>query len=164
LDTNIIPDIGGLVRMRDAIIDDCTLARLVKQGGFRTWTGLSRDVRGTRTYEDLKEIWDMVARSAYTQLRYSLFLLFVCAFLMITLFWAPIVGIFSYSSGVQALSVIAWMAMIIAYIPTLLFYQRNPAWALLLPVTSGLYLAMTISSAIRYYRGERSRWKGRVYT
>jgi len=36
-------------------------------------------------------------------------------------------------------------------------------WALLLPLGAGLYLGMTWSSAIRYWRGVRSQWKGRVY-
>jgi hypothetical protein len=52
---------------------------------------------------------------------------------------------------------------LIAYLPTLLFYGLSPAWALLMPLTGGLYLSMTWSSAIQYYRGVRSRWKGRVY-
>ena len=39
----------------------------------------------------------------------------------------------------------------------------SPLWLVLTPLGASLYLAMTWSSAIRYWRGMRSRWKGRVY-
>jgi hypothetical protein len=54
--------------------------------------------------------------------------------------------------------------MIATYLPTLRFYRLSPLWALALPVTGTLYLAMTINSAWRYYRGVRSSWRGRVYS
>ncbi len=38
----------------------------------RCWLGLTTDVTSPRPYDRLADIWDMVARSAYTQLRYSL--------------------------------------------------------------------------------------------
>lgn len=42
-------------------------------------------------------------------------------------------------------------------------FHANHAWALSMLVIAGLYLLMTWTSAIRYWRGERSRWKGRIY-
>lgn len=51
----------------------------------------------------------------------------------------------------------------ISYLPTLLYYRLSPLWALLLPIIATLYLAMTWTSAMRYWRGIRSRWKGRTY-
>jgi len=36
-------------------------------------------------------------------------------------------------------------------------------WTLALPVIGTLYLAMTWTSAIRFWRGERARWKDRHY-
>ena len=64
---------GGLAVMRDAIIDDCALARLVRgpRGEGKLWLGLSQDVRSIRPYGGLRGIWDMVARTAYVQLRRS---------------------------------------------------------------------------------------------
>ena len=48
----------------------------------------------------------------------------------------------------------------ITYMPTLWFYRRSPLWALALPITGTLYLLMTISSAVRYWRGSGAAWKG----
>ncbi len=54
--------------------------------------------------------------------------------------------------------------MISAYVPTLRYYQRAILWApMLFPLVGGLFLLMTWSSALRYWRGKRSEWKGRVY-
>jgi hopene-associated glycosyltransferase HpnB len=163
LRADLFDSIGGLQSMRSALIDDCTLAQKVKAAGFRTWTGVSRRVISARPYTSLNEIWKMVARSAFTQLRYSMLLLLVCTLMMLILFWAPVLGLLSASYATRSLSLIAWLGMTIAYLPTLKYYQRNLAWALMLPLIGGLYLLMTWDSALRYWRGERSQWKGRVY-
>ena len=42
LETEALDAIGGFARLRDAIIDDCTLARRVKDAGYGIWTGLTR--------------------------------------------------------------------------------------------------------------------------
>ena len=64
---------GGLDQIRDARIDDIALARLLKRPpvAARCWLGFTTDVRSRRPYPRLAELWGMVARSAYTQLRYS---------------------------------------------------------------------------------------------
>ena len=47
--------------------------------------------------------------------------------------------------------------------PTLRFYDLPPVWILSLPLAACLFLAMTWTSAIRYWCGERTRWKARSY-
>ena len=66
---------GAFPSIRDAIIDDCALAASVKKSGGRTWTGLSLSVRSHRPYPHLSNFWEMVERTAFTQLRYSIWLL-----------------------------------------------------------------------------------------
>jgi hopene-associated glycosyltransferase HpnB len=66
---------GGLAMIRGARIDDVALGRVLKRAGVRCWLGLTTDVRSRRPYPSLAGLWDMVARSAYTQLRYSPLLL-----------------------------------------------------------------------------------------
>ncbi|TVQ79294.1 MAG: glycosyltransferase [Bradymonadales bacterium] len=157
--------IGGYRAIKDALIDDCSLAKAVKSAGFKTWIGLTRSVQSHRAYEGLGEIWQLVARSAFTYLRYSAFLLFVCSLLMVAAFWFLPLSLFILPTG----SVLFWIscagctAMLAAYIPTLRFYGLSPLWSLFLPVSGSLYLSMTWTSAISYWRGKRSAWKGRVY-
>ena len=64
---------GGLERIRSARIDDVALGRLLKSAapGHRCWLGLTTEISSRRAYPRLAQLWDMVARSAYTQLRYS---------------------------------------------------------------------------------------------
>lgn len=163
VDTSALHVIGGVAAIRDAVIDDCTLAKKIKQAGFRTWLGLTHGVISQRSYQSLSEIWDMVARTAYTQLFYSNSLLLVCTLLMTLMYLLPVYGIFYLTGFAWLFSALAVLIMIGLYLPSLRFYALNNLWAICMPVIAGLYLLMTWTSAIRYWRGERSRWKGRVY-
>jgi hopene-associated glycosyltransferase HpnB len=155
--------IGGFNAIRSAIIDDCSLARKIKDSGGRTWIGLSHSVRSHRAYTRLSNFWEMVERTAFTQLNYSSRLLLATTFLMLLAFWLPWAGLFSPYLAVRIVSIFGVCAMTLSYLPMLRYYRRSILWAPMLPLISGLYLLMTWSSARRYWRGERSEWKGRVY-
>lgn len=161
LETSALDAIGGFAALRNELIDDCALARRIKRAGFKTWLGLTHSARSLRRYERLTEIWTMVARSAYTQLGYSPLLLVAVALMFAAAFWAPLAMLLIPEA--RGLAAVALIAMAASYLPVLGFYRLSPAWALALPFIATLYLAMTMSSALRYHAGERSRWKGRVY-
>ncbi|MSR15238.1 MAG: glycosyltransferase [Gammaproteobacteria bacterium] len=161
--TDMLKRIGGVAALRGALIDDCTLARLVKSHGGRTWLGLSHDVVAIRPYGDLTTIWNMVARTAFTQLRYSTALLFVCTVLMVLTFAIPMSGLLAAEPATAILAATTLAMMLITYLPVLTYYRRSLLWLPTLPIAAALYLAMTWTSAIRYWRGERSCWKNRVY-
>lgn len=91
VETNALRRIGTFSSLCDALIDDCTLAAHIKRTGLPTWIGLSHSARSHRGYDDMKTIWNMVARTAYTQLHYSPLLLFACTLTMTSMFWfAPL--------------------------------------------------------------------------
>jgi hopene-associated glycosyltransferase HpnB len=154
---------GAFLSIRDAIIDDCSLASRVKRSGGRTWTGLSHSVRSHRAYVRFSNFCEMIERTAFTQLGYSMGLLLATTFLMLLAFWFPLAGLLSSSLVVRGFAVLGICAMISSYLPTLSYFRRSALWAPLLPLVGGLYLLMTWSSALRYWRGKRSEWKGRVY-
>lgn len=160
--SDMLHRIGGVDALRGALIDDCTLARLVKAHLGRTWLGLSHDVVAIRPYGDLKTIWNMVARTAFTQLRYSSPLLLLCTGLMVLTFCVPVLGLLCERDS-RTLAVVALALMLITYLPVLTYYRRSWFWLPTLPLAAVIYLAMTWTSALRYWRGERSRWKNRVY-
>ena len=62
---------GGVTPIRGALIDDVAMGRLIKSQRGRTWLGVTRQVVSVRPYPGLASLWQMVARSAYTQLLYS---------------------------------------------------------------------------------------------
>jgi hopene-associated glycosyltransferase HpnB len=164
IETDILRKIGAFASLKDELIDDCALAAKVKTAGHRIWTGLSHSVVSHRRYGGLGKIWEMVARTAFTQLRYSPLLLAGCVAALSWAFWLPVIGLAAGDRAGRLLSLAALIAMIITYLPTLRFYRLSPLWTLMLPLTGTLYLAMTADSAWRYLRGVRSTWRGRVYS
>ena len=154
---------GAFLSIRDALIDDCSLAGSVKKSGGRTWIGLSHSVRSHRPYPRLSDFCEMVERTAFTQLRYSTWLLLATTFVLLLAFWFPWVGLFSSSPAVRGFALVGVCAMLASYWPIVRYYRRSVLWAPMLPFIAGLYLLMTWSSALRYWRGKRSEWKGRVY-
>ena len=155
--------IGGFEALKSAIIDDCTLAKKLKENGGNIWVGLSRDVRAIRPYDSLANIWNMVARTAYTQLHYSVWLLLICTLLMLVGYVAPIVALALGDAGAKLSGLVAVGLIVVSYLPTIKYYELPTAWTLTLPFAAALFLAMTWTSAFRYMRGERSRWKNRSY-
>lgn len=163
VETRMLDRIGGFESIRSAVIDDCALARRVKLGGSKVWLGLTHSVKSVRAYQQLREIWDMVARTAFTQLHYSVGLLILCTLLMLLVYQVPVVLVASTNILIRCLALGSLVIMFLTYVPILRFYHRSWAWALGLPLVAAIFLAMTWASAIRYWRGERTRWKGRVY-
>ncbi|MBI1180187.1 MAG: glycosyltransferase [Alphaproteobacteria bacterium] len=158
---------GGLASMRDALIDDCALAARVKGAGGRLWLGFEPGVRSRRESNGLRDLWLMVSRTAFTQLRYSgLLLVLVLAGLALTFLVPPLLLLTwpLHRDGLATLlGAAGWAAMSAAYAPTLAEYGRRPGEALALPATAALYGAMTLHSALNHWRGATSRWKGREY-
>lgn len=161
--TDALRTSGGFSPIKDALIDDCALARQIKRAGFRTWTGLSHSVQSLRPYQGLKDIAHMVARTAFYQLHHSTMLLFLLTAMMILMFWVPMAGLAFPSVWPKLIALSALGIMMITYVPTLRFYGLSMGWALSLPLIGGLYLLMTWMSAIQFWQGTGARWKGRAY-
>lgn len=156
-------EIGGFGAFKECIIDDCELAKRVKQVGGKIWIGLTHSAKSERQYSSLTSFWNMVARTAFTQLGYSAFVLVLTTFVMIGVFWFPILSLGSPSWMEKGAAWLGLISMWVSYLPTLRFYRQNPFWVFTLPFIASLYLLMTWSSALRYWSGQRSVWKGRSY-
>jgi hopene-associated glycosyltransferase HpnB len=155
--------IGGFAGIKATLIDDCALARRVKQKGYSTWLGLSRDVYSHRPYGDLGPIWEMVSRTAFHQLKYSLSLLLIVTAIFLTIYALPWLGLFSNSTLGQTSSTISLAIMMVMYFPILRYYRLSPLWCLAVPLVALMYLAMTWSSAIAHWTGSGKGWRGRRY-
>jgi hopene-associated glycosyltransferase HpnB len=145
--------IGGIAAIRSELIDDCALAKAVKPHG-PIWIGMSADTRSLRAYGSFASIWNMVARTAYTQLRHSPLLL---AGTVVGMFFTYVAPLFGSWPGLAA-----WALMSIAYAPMLRFYGQPLIMAPLLPLVAVFYSGATLASALRYWRGAGGQWKGRV--
>jgi hopene-associated glycosyltransferase HpnB len=158
---------GGLAAIRGAVIDDVALAGVLRRSGARTFLGLADGVRSVRAYPTLGSLWRMVARSAYAQLRHNPALLAGTVLGLLLVFVVPplstVVGAVTGDPVLFALGAGTWVLMAATYVPMLRYHGQPWPAALLLPLTACLYLAMTVDSARRHYRGEGAAWKGRTY-
>jgi hopene-associated glycosyltransferase HpnB len=153
--------IGGIAAIKDALIDDCALAAKMKQqGSIRL--DLAEDSYSLRRYDDWTSIWNMIVRSAFTQLRYSPLLLAGTVLGMALTYLAPPVLAIACGGRAAWLAVAAWLVMTTTYCPMLRYHRQPLWWAPLLPLTALFYLAATLASAWRYWRGRGGQWKGRA--
>ncbi|WP_210947325.1 glycosyltransferase [Streptomyces sp. MK37H] len=153
--------------IRQAVIDDVALARTVKRSGGRIWLGLADRVDSVRPYPRLGELWRMVSRSAYTQLRHNPLLLLVTVAGLAVVYLVPpaavVAGMLTGRPAPLVLGAAAWALMAGTYIPMLRYYRQTLWLAPLLPLTALLYLLMTVDSAVRHHLGQGAAWKGRTY-
>ncbi|VVD94579.1 glycosyl transferase family 2 [Pandoraea iniqua] len=152
---------GGIEAIRDEIIDDCAMGRLLKKQGS-IWLGLTERAMSVRPYDNLGEIRKMVSRTAYAQLQYSPVLLAgTIVSLLLTFIVPPALTIFG--SGIaQWLGFFAWVAMTISYVPMLRFYRQPTSFGPMLPLVAALYTVFTFDSALQHWRGRGGMWKGRA--
>lgn len=163
--SDALREVGGFRAFSDALIDDCTLAARVKEAGFGIWLGLSDAVSSLRAYESFSDFRRMVTRTAFTQLRYSILWLVLVVVSMVCVFIVPVYALLAAPGPVTRwIAFVALIAMASTYLPTVKFYRLSTIWTLTLPVAATLFLAMTVESAIKYWRGIKAEWKGRRYS
>ena len=175
---------SGLEPIKGALIDDVALGQLVKRQRHRTWLGLSvgpgvgtstspstgrgasTGVASVRPYDTLASLWHMVARSAYTQLRYNPLLLAGTVAGLLFLYALPpagaIAGLATGNPLTAAAGLAGWAIMSATYLPMLTLYRVSRFRAPTLPLIALLYAAMTVDSARRHYAGRGGEWKGRT--
>jgi hopene-associated glycosyltransferase HpnB len=165
---------GGLERIKGALIDDVALGTLLKKDGNRIWLGLTTDIRSERPYPSLASLWQMIARSAYVQLRYNPALLAGTLIGLLLLYAVPPAGVIAAliaaAVGATGTAVVVtgiagllgWALMTASYLPMLRFYRLSPLRAPGLPLIAILYAAMTADSARRHYSGAAVSWRGRA--
>ena len=166
---------GGLDRIGGARIDDIALARLLKRppAAARCWLGFTTEVRSRRPYPRLAELWGMVARSAYTQLRYSPALLVAAVAGLAWLYVLPpvaaLAGLAALAAGAGAVAawcaaagLAGWLLQAVTFVPVLRLYRLCWVRAPGLPLVALLYAGMTVDSARRHHAGRGGAWKGRT--
>jgi len=150
-----------MVAIRGALIDDCALAQNLKtQGPIRL--SLTDRVRSIRAYPALEDVRHMVVRSAYAQLRYSPLIFAGTVAGMALTYLAPVLlALFGHGLA-QALGLLAWAIIALAYQPMLRFYRLSPLWGPFLPAVALAYMAFTFDSAYQYARNRGGLWKGHI--
>ncbi len=164
---SVLEAAGGVAVVHDAVIDDVALARAVQhRAGGRLWLGRAEQVRSVRPYRRLRDLWQMVARSAYTQLTRSPLLLVGTVVGLLLVYVVPPAACLSGLATGDALAAVAggsaWLLMTASYLPQLRYAGQPPGLALTLPAVAVLYLLMTVDSARQHRLGRGAAWKGRA--
>lgn len=157
-----LASVGGIASIRGALIDDCSLGAKLKTVG-PIWLGLTNRVQSIRPYPTFADVARMVTRSAYSQLRYSLLALTATTLGMAITFVAPLMLALFASGLPRYLGLLAWAAMSLSFVPTLLYYRLSPIWSAALPGIALLYMSYTLQSAYQHFRRRGGQWKGRVH-
>jgi hypothetical protein len=157
-----LESIGGLAPIRNEVIDDCALARVVKKNGGKIWMGVTRASISLREYKTFAEIRDLIARTAFTQLHYSSLLLVATLLGLFVTYWLPWILFFAGEDPAWLLGSTAASLMTVTFLFTVKFYKRSAIWALTLPFAAAFYGYATFLSAIRYWLGRGAQWKGRT--
>jgi hopene-associated glycosyltransferase HpnB len=154
--------IGGIDAIKDSLIDDVALARAVKASGsiYLAHSGLAASIR---PYPKIGDIWHMISRTAFTQLRHSPAFLALTLVALGAVWLVPAAAILAGHGWPLALGLTAFGLSACSYLPTLARYGRTPLWAILLPLIALFYMAATLGSAVDYWRGRGARWKNRAY-
>ena len=154
--------IGGIAAICGELIDDCALAKAVKNTSGKIWLGVTSKTRSIRGYGTFGEIGRMISRTAFWQLRHSTWLLVgTIAGLFITYMLPPLL-LLTGRLVPACLGMAAWALMTVAYAPSLRVYGLTMLWAPALPGIALFYAGATVYSALRYWSGRGGEWKGRV--
>ncbi|NUU22860.1 MAG: glycosyltransferase [Streptomycetaceae bacterium] len=171
--TDSLARAGGIDAIRDAVIDDVTLGTAVKRNGGRIRLVLADPpdpaddrprtpvhVDSIRPYPRLADLWRMVSRSAFAQLRHSWLLLAgTVVGLALVYLAAPVAlaaGLVAADWRLAVAGLATWALMTATYVPMVRYYGRPP-------FAATLYLGMTVDSALQHARGRGAAWKGRTY-
>ncbi|MEO0833765.1 MAG: glycosyltransferase [Pseudomonadota bacterium] len=165
--------VGGVAAIRNALIDDCALAERLKNHVPRApiFLALARDeITSLRDNHSLASIWQMVSRTAYTQLQHNPTLLLLTLIGMALVYLLPAMVIITAIAGwpvpapVILFALISFALMSISFLPVLQLYKKPWALTLTLPMAAVFYTLMTLHSAIQHWRGRGGAWKGRTYS
>ncbi len=173
-----LAELGGLQAIRGALIDDVSLARMAKRHG-PIFLGHSALARSIRPYARAAAIWDMISRTAFTQLRHSALLLLLTLIGLTIIWlvppWAAVSGVAQLRGYLPAAQdpmmqqwqtwagMLACVLAAVSYQPTLRRYRCNPLWCLALPAIALFYMAATLASACKHWFGAGATWKARTY-
>jgi hopene-associated glycosyltransferase HpnB len=154
--------IGGIDAIKSALIDDVTLARAVKKLG-PIYLGHSALAVSARRYPAFADLWRVISRSAFTQLRYSVLLLVLTILGLSLILVVPAWEVLFGHGWDVVFGLAAFTLAIVSYLPTLERYGQSSTLSLTLPLIAFFFMSATVGSALSYWRGKRASWKNRVY-
>lgn len=166
--------VGGHKGIKDKILEDVTLAKLVKGRGNKLRVAGGRHLIRTRMYRSLKEIWEGWTKNLFLgiekdwkRLIWGLILLTGWGFLPFFLLVQSTLDHFSGVYSIQLIIIIeaCWLVFLNLYVS----WERTRAYnipayyAALFPLTIAAFIGIILSSTYKIASGKGVVWKGRRY-
>ncbi|MER3446332.1 MAG: hypothetical protein C4291_05545 [Candidatus Dadabacteria bacterium] len=167
--------VGGHEAIRDKIVEDFALAKLIKGNGYRLWVARGRNLIRTRMYMNLKEIWEGWTKNIFLgvdknwkRLILGIIMLSLRVFLPFILLILSLLAI--SSSGVSSIQIVIFLESLwLVFLNVYLFREGTKAYAIpayyaiLFPVSAAAFIGIAISSTYKIVSGKGVVWKGRRY-
>ena len=164
--------LGGHVAVKDKIIEDYSLARLLKKAGMRLRFVTGQNVLGVRMYSSLAEIWRGWRKNFYTVSEKHMFaraltrIVLMLTFLVLPfvilaygILLLPATPINPYLVSGAFMSFFLWLGIIVLDRSI----NISPAYALLFPIAILIYVSIGVDATVRGALGMGFDWKGRTY-
>lgn len=157
--------IGGHEAVKDEIVEDVALARLIKQEGFtmRMFDGIGSV--SCRMYHNEEEIFEGLRKNFLAGFNHSIPAFLFTGFLHFSVFLLPFstlfISVVIYDSTIFFLSVASVSLLLLQRLILAIWYRFNPIFSFTHPVAV-LWFEWLAVVKIRDYFSERpARWKGR---
>ena len=163
--------VGGHAAIRSSVIDDVSLARAVKFGGWKYRMAFALGLMKTRMYSSLGQIWNGFAKNFYAATKHNPNLgLAAIGYLLLTaiapallLPWALANMVAGQLDSFEVLALTA-MAGMVAY--RTLTHRIDPGFpwlhTLLHPLQGALFIGIIMDSMARHRGWRRTTWKDRT--
>jgi chlorobactene glucosyltransferase len=166
--------VGGHAARRAAVVEDCALARAIKEAGYRVQLADGRGVAHIRMYRGLRELWEGWSKNSFLgagrRLRNVGLLLLAVT---VVCFAPPLLAAVELralaAGGGAAVGLLAGVALLqvagVLYLGWRCLREVDVpgAFTLALPLGALLFNALLCYSAYRVLSGRGVTWKGRVY-
>ncbi len=169
--------VGGHEAIRDKIVEDFELAKLLKQNGYRIGIADGRKLIRTRMYRDMGEIWEgwtknifpgighswlVLARGVIGMFAWGLLPVVLLTYFVLSMLlgnkgagWGELATVLECLWLVSLNVVLSWKETVKLEIPR--------GYAFLFAVSAAMFLAILLGSAYKVASKKGVTWKGRVY-
>lgn len=163
--TTVYHKIGGHASVKERIIEDVALSKLIKKMGYRMRMYHGLDTISCRMYSGKEEIREGFRKNFLAGFGYNTALFLAAAFLHIVVYLLPFlllpIAIVSGQSNILLLSSVS-VTLILLHRTLIAFWFRwNPLYGLLHPVAVLWFQLLGVTVLIDFYTGRNTTWKGR---
>jgi chlorobactene glucosyltransferase len=166
--------VGGHESIRDKIVEDVALAKLVKGSGYVLRVAGGMRLIKTRMYESLHGIWEGWTKNLFLGIEKNWVLLIRSLFILSLLGYLPIFPllkpgiVFSSTEGLVHLVILLegfWLVFLNVYIAweNTKTYYIPAYYAIFYPLSITIFIGIMLASAYKVMSGKGIRWKERSY-